>query len=94
MRYISELDNKVFNTEQECLEHENAVRKSREEEFKRKEKLQMERPNRLDEIYKKDEELRKIIKELRKLIGSYKEDYGEYSVYYNIPFTELLKSIL
>lgn len=43
MRYISEVDNKVFNTEKECLEHENAVRKSREEELKRKEKLQMER---------------------------------------------------
>ncbi len=88
MRYISEVDNKVFNTEQECLEHENTIRKSREEELKRKEKLQMERQNRLDEIYKKDEEL-------RKLIGSYKEDYGEYSEFYNhIPFVELLRSVL
>ncbi len=66
---ISEVDNKAFNTEQECLEHENAVRKSREEELKRKEKLQMEQQNRLDEIYKKDEEL-------RKLVESYKKDYG------------------
>ncbi len=88
MRYISELDNKVFNTEQECLEHENAIRKSREEELKRKEKLQMERQNRLDEIYKKDEEL-------RKLVESYKKDYGEYSEFYHhIPFVELLRSVL
>lgn len=87
MRYISE-DNKVFNTEQECLEHENAIRKSREEELKRKEKLQMERQNRIDEIYRKDEEL-------RKLVENYKRDYGEYSEFYHYnPFIELLRSAL
>lgn len=87
MKYISEVDNKVFNTEQECLEHENAVRKSREEELKRKEKIKMERQSRLDEIYKKDEEL-------RELVESYKKDYGEYSeFYYHNPFVELLRSI-
>jgi len=36
MRYISEVDNKVFITEQECLEHEDAVRKSREELMKKR----------------------------------------------------------
>lgn len=88
MKYISEVDNKVFNTEQECLEHENAVKKSREEELKRKEKLQMERQSRLDEIYKKDEELRKLVK-------SYKKDYGEHSEFYHHnPFVDLLSSIL
>jgi len=76
MRYISEVDNKVFNTEQECLEHENAVRKSREEELKRKEKLEMERQNRLDEIYKRDEEL-------RKLIEKYRKDYCEFECRYD-----------
>ncbi len=88
MRYISEVDNKVFNTEQECLEHENAVKKSREEELKRKEKLQMERQNRLDEIYKKDEEL-------RKLVESYRKNYEEsLALYYPNPFVGLLRSIL
>jgi len=83
MRYISEIDNKVFNTERECLEHENAVKKSREEELKRKEKLQMERQSRLDEIYKKDEELRKLICE-------YKKDYGTCLEGYFAPFQELV----
>jgi len=88
MRYISEADNKVFNTEQECLEHENAVRKSREEELKRREKLQMEQQNRLDEIYKKDEEL-------RKLVENYKKDYGDvFGINYYNTFVELLRSVL
>jgi len=88
MRYISEVDNKVFNTEQECLEHENTIRKSMEEELKKKEKLKMEQQSRLNEIYKKDEEL-------RKLIESYRKDYGGYSeLYYHSPLVELLQSIL
>jgi len=77
MRYISEIDNKVFNTEQECLEHENAIRKSREE-LKRKEKLQMERQSRLDEIYKKVED--------------YVKDYREFECIYD-PLIDLVNII-
>ncbi len=86
MRYISEIDNKVFNTEQECLNHENAVRKSREEELKRKEKLEMERQNRLDNINKKYEEL-------QKLIMDYKKDYGVRLEGYFTPFQELVNML-
>jgi len=85
MRYISEVDNKVFNTEQECLRHENAVRKSREEELERREKLQMDQQNRLDEIYKKDEEL-------RKLIDKYKKDYRVYECRYD-PFIDFVNRL-
>lgn len=64
MRYISD-DGKVFNTEQECCEHEQRI----EQERIKKEKLDMERQNRLDSINKKYEDLQKDIAEYRK-------DYG------------------
>lgn len=68
MRYISD-DGKVFNTEYECCEHENEIRVEREEELKRKEKLEMDRQNRLDNINKKYEELQDLLLE-------YEKDYG------------------
>lgn len=86
MRYISEVDNKVFNTEQECLEHENTVRKKREEELKRKKKLQMERQNRFDTINKK-------YVELQKLVVEYKKDYGAKIEGCFIPFQELINML-
>ncbi len=66
MRYVSEVDNKVFNTEQECLEHENFERKRLEEENIRKEKLELERRTRLKTINKKYEELQELISEYEK----------------------------
>ena len=56
MRYISD-DNKVFNTEQECCEHEQKIRDSKEME----KRLEEERRKRVDEINKKYEELRGVI---------------------------------
>ena len=56
MRYISD-DNKVFNTEQECCEHEQKIRDSKA----MKEKLEKERQKRICEINKKYEELQKLI---------------------------------
>lgn len=63
MRYISD-DGKVFNTEQECCKYEQQIEKDRQ----RKEKLEMERQNRLDTINKKYEELQKLLSE-------YERDY-------------------
>lgn len=75
MRYISD-DGKVFNTEHECTEWENDLRKrmeeesrQREEERIRKEKLETERLERFDLIRKHQEELNK---EMR----SFQKDYG------------------
>lgn len=68
MRYVSD-DGKVFNTEYECCEHENKIRIEREEELKRKEKLETDRQNRLDSINKKYEELQNLLLE-------YEKDYG------------------
>lgn len=78
MRYISD-DGKVFNTEQECCEHEQKL----EQERIKKEKLEMDRQNRLDSINKKYEDLQKDISEYRK-------DFGVRLEGYFTPFVELL----
>lgn len=78
MKYISD-DGKVFNTEQECCEHEQKI----EQERIRMEKLEMDRQNRLDSINKKYEELQKDISEYRK-------DYGTRLEGYFTPFHEFL----
>ena len=61
MRYISD-DNKVFNTEQECCDHEQKMRDGKA----MKEKLEKERQKRICEINKKYEELQKLISEFEK----------------------------
>lgn len=85
MRYISD-DGKVFNTEQECCEHENAEKKRLEEERIRKEKLEMERSNRLSEINQKYEELQKLILEYGRDCGTSQE------VYFN-PFCDFVDKV-
>lgn len=52
MRYISD-DGKVFNTEQECCEHERQVENQRV----KRDQLEKERQDRLGDINKKYEEL-------------------------------------
>lgn len=81
MRYISD-DGKVFNTEQECCEHEKKL----EQERVKKEKLEMDRQNRLDSINKKYEDLQKDIFEYRK-------DYNTRLEGYFTPFHELLEML-
>ena len=49
MRYISD-DGKVFNTEYECCEYENNLKKQREEERMRQEKLAKEKYGELEGI--------------------------------------------
>ena len=82
MRYISD-DNKVFNTEQECCEHEQEVKRLQNEERIKRENLESERKKMLDEICQKR-------KELRKLTESYQNKFGVIIGEY-IPFGELLK---
>ena len=81
MKYISE-DGKVFNTEQKCCEHEQQIEKNR----LRKEKLEMERQNRLDSINKKYEELQNLLSE-------YERDYSVRQRPYVAPFYEILEML-
>ncbi len=85
MRYISE-DGKVFNTEQECLEHENNERRRIENERIKREMLEKERQNRLNVINQK-------YKELQKLVYEYGDDYEvEHEIYFT-PFYELARML-
>ena len=79
MRYISE-DGKVFNTEQECLEHEKRMEKERMQN----EILRKKRKNRLNIINQKYDELQKLIYE-------YGKDYGTEQEIYFAPFYELAR---
>lgn len=81
MRYISD-DGRVFNTEQECCEHEQKI----EAERVKRDNLEMERQNRLDSINKKYEDLQKAISEYRK-------DYGTRIEGYFTPFQELVNML-
>lgn len=81
MRYISD-DGKVFNTERQCCEYEHKI----EQERVRKEKLEIERQNRLDSINKKYEDLQKEISEYRK-------DYGTMLEGYFTPYWELINML-
>ena len=78
MRYISD-DGKVFNTEQECCEHEQKIEKDR---ISREEK-EMERQNDLDKINRKH-------KELQDLVFEYKRKYHVMLEGYFISFQDLV----
>lgn len=78
MRYISD-DGKVFNTEKECYEYEQKI----EVERVKRDKLEMERQNRLDSINKKYEDLQEEISEYRK-------DYGIRQIPCFAPIYELM----
>lgn len=78
MKYVSD-DGKVFNTEQECCKYEQKIEDNR----LKKEKLEMERLDRLNDIDKKYEELQKLISE-------YEKDYGVRQRPYVVPFYEIL----
>ena len=60
MLYMSDDRKEIFKTEQECLEYEQNV----EQERIKREKLDMERQNRLNSINKKHEDLQKDILDL------------------------------
>lgn len=82
MRYISD-DGKIFNTEQECCEHEQQIRKAEETERIKKEKLEYERKNMLNQICQKRKELMELTKNYENKFGI---TIGEY-----LPFNEFIK---
>lgn len=82
MKYISD-DGKVFNTEQECCEHEQKIKKVRAEEIIKRKQLATERKNILDQICQKR-------KELMELYGIYENKFGVTIGEY-LPFSEFLK---
>lgn len=81
MRYISD-DGKVFNTEQECLEHENSEKRKAEELLK-KEQFEVERKQLLKEI--NDE-----YKVLQKKLREYAEKTGMKQRFSFVPFYDIM----
>lgn len=81
MRYISD-DNKVFNTEQECLEYEQNLKNER---LKRG-MLEKKRKDRLDVINNK-------YQELQGLIYQFEKDYGVRRKPYFAPVYELMNML-
>lgn len=82
MRYISN-DGKVFDTEQECCEHEQKIEKQKAEEKLQRDRIESERKKMMDEICQKRKELRKLTENYQNKFGVL---LGEY-----LPFGEFLK---
>lgn len=82
MKYLSEYGDKVFNTEQECLEYENEKKRQLELTEQRK----RERQKDLDAINEKHHEL-------EKLISAFDEKYGTKEPIYIPPFYYLLRAL-
>lgn len=81
MRYISD-DNKVFNSEQECLEHEKILN----EEKTKREKLIAEKNKRKDEVMAAYNNFTTLLK---KYTGDYNEpiDLNDFPYPFNSLFT-------
>lgn len=69
MRYVSD-DGKVFNTEQECVEHENLLKKKANEQRIKREKMEAERKKMLNNINTKYASLQKDVYEYEKKFGA------------------------
>lgn len=82
MRYVSD-DDKVFNTEQECYEYEQQIRRLRAEEERNKEKLAEERKKMMKKICQKRKELQELTETYQNKFGIVIEEY--------LPFGEFLR---
>lgn len=85
MRYISD-DGKVFNTEQDCLKHENSEKQRIEEERIKKEQFETERKKLLKEV--KD-----LYSTLEKKVYEYEKKYGSRQKVYFAPFYDFLSML-
>lgn len=82
MRYISD-DGKVFNTEQDCLEHENFEKKRFEDEKIRKEQFEAERRKLLKEV-------QDLYSTLEEKVREYEKKYGFHQKVYFTPFYDIM----
>lgn len=95
MLYYSEILNKNFNTEQECVDAEKDFKKIQED----KEKLVAERKARACEVEEARKNLEKAYEDYRNLLNNFLRDYKTYhystSEIKNIPtiFDDLFGSI-
>lgn len=99
MKYFSEKLNKVFESEQECVEAENKFELAKQEKEEKEKQLTQERKERAHEI---EEQYKKIMddrKEYRRLVDDFIRDYGSFHctfkssepVFSDMDFFDLLK---
>lgn len=78
MKYFSEKLNKVFESEEECVEAENKFELAKQEKEEKEKRLTQERKERAHEI---EEQYKKIMddrKEYRKMVDDFIRDYGSF----------------
>ena len=99
MKYFSEKLNKVFESEQECVDAENKFELAKQEKEEKEKRLTQERKERAHEI---EEQYKKIMddrKEYRKLVDDFIRDYGSFHctfksnepVFSDMDFFDLMK---
>ena len=76
MRFLSE-DGKLFNTEDECIEHEESVKKEKEQKEKEAEQAKKaEQAKDLKQIMNLLDEVNKKMEELDEMTSKYEKKYG------------------
>lgn len=85
MRYISD-DGKVFNIEQECLEHENSEVRRVEEERIKKEQFEAERRKLLKEV-------QDLYSTLKGKVQEYDKKYGFHQKVYFTPLYDIMNML-
>ena len=83
MKYYSEITNRTYNTEKECIEAEQAIVKAREEKKAKEEKLSKERAERAKIVYEKRIAYVKALEDYREEVQKFVKDYGSYHMSYS-----------
>ena len=83
MKYYSEITNRTYNTEKECIEAEQAIIKAREEKKAKEEKLSKERAERAKIVDEKRIAYVKALEDYREEVQKIVKDYGSYHMSYS-----------
>ena len=83
MKYYSEITNKTYNTEKECIEAEQAIVKAREEKKAKKEKLPKERAESAKIGGEKRTARVRALEDYREEVQKFVKDYGSYHMSYS-----------
>ena len=83
MKYYSEITNRTYNTEKECIEAEQAIIKAREEKKAKEEKLSKERAERAKSVDEKRIAYVKALEDYREEVQKFVKDYGSYHMSYS-----------
>ena len=83
MKYYSEITNRTYNTEKECIEAEQAIVKARDAKKAKEEKLSKERAERAKSVDEKRIAYVKALEDYREEVQKFVKDYGSYHMSYS-----------